>query len=197
MGDGSGGCDPHTAARAGQTRMPWALQSYLPGSHGDSATRRRTWHVIGTLTVCASLFGCAGNVTPVGPGVSSPLPAMPSPDARAGWRPIDLHDEGRIGAAYAASRQVWTETGARYAWIAINLANPIRLPEVEQEARSVMFLGEYQCGQHAWRPLEALWYQDRDGSNVLLREAPRGQGNLQPVAQHTLPDAFLDAICSG
>lgn len=197
MYDGGGGRDPRIAALAGEARPPGASERRLPASHADSLGRRRSWHVILAVTACAVLFGCTGSVTPARPGVASSLPDLPPPDARAAWRPIDLRDEGRIGAAYAASLQVRGQAGARYAWIAINLGNPIRLPEVEQEARSVMFLGEYQCGRRAWRAIEALWYRDPDGRMLLLREAPRGAGDLQPVAEHTLTDTFLDAICRG
>lgn len=197
MCDGGDGREPLMAAQAGEARPPGASGRRAPASHADAPGRRRSWHVILAVTACAVLLGCTGSVTPAGSGVASPSPDLPPPDARAAWRPIDLRDEGRIGAAYAASRQVRGQAGAHYAWIAINLANPIRLPEVEQEARSVVFLGEYQCGRRAWRPIEARWYQDPDGRTLLLREAPRGPGDLQPVAEHTLTDAFLDAICPG
>jgi hypothetical protein len=149
------------------------------------------------MTIGAALVGCASGTMPVDHGASLPSLTMPQPDPRATWRSIPLRDDGRIGTAYVASRPVRTQADARYAWIAINLANPIRLPEVEQDARSVIFLGEYRCGQHAWRPLDALWYRDLDGRGALLRDAPRGQGSLRAVAEDTLTDAFLDAICSG
>lgn len=121
---------------------------------------------------------------------------MPQPDPRPAWRPIDLRDGGRIGAGYAASRPVRGEAGARHAWIAINLSTPIRLPELGEEARSVLFLGEYRCERRAWRPLQARWYRDIDGRDAVLRETPRGPRALRSVAEDTLTDAFLDAACS-
>lgn len=177
--------------------MPDLLMTRVLDSNRSRPARRRAFEVIRTATLCAALGGCAGDATPVPTGVVAGLPAMPQPDARPAWRPIDLRDGGRIGSGYAASRQVRSQEGSRYAWLAITLSHAIRLPEVEQEARSVVFLGEYQCGEHAWRPLQALWYRDPDGRNELLRETPRGLGGLQTVAKDTLADAFLDAICSG
>jgi hypothetical protein len=121
---------------------------------------------------------------------------MPQAEPRQAWRRIDLRDGGRVGAAYLASRQVRHQDRSRYAWAAIDLSAPIRLREVEDEARNVVFLGEYRCDPPAWRPLRVLWYRDQAGHTPLLRETPRGPGGLQAIADQTFMDPFLDALCS-
>jgi hypothetical protein len=147
------------------------------------------------LTALLVVAGCAESV-PRGGGTEAVAFTQPQPEQRQAWRQIGLRDGGRIGQAYMAARQIDAAAGLRHAWIAIDLVEVIRLPEIGRDARSVLFLAEYRCDRHAWRPLQTVWFQEHGARTALLRETPRGPDELRAVVEGTLTDDFLDAVCA-
>ncbi len=154
------------------------------------------------LALAALLAACAQPqqaVEPAAPPAPAPAAtaAPPLPDVplapRRAWR--QLPDDGVPGTVFAASRPVDNGHGLRRGWIALNLAEPIPLPETGGRARSVAFLADYDCSAHAWHPLQTIWYRRRDGRGEALREQPRGPDGMRHVEDGTLIDAFLDEEC--
>ncbi|MBO0165659.1 hypothetical protein J0692_26015, partial [Vibrio alginolyticus] len=80
--------------------------------------------------------------------------------------------------------------GKERRWIVGNLRERIRLPETGGRARSVAFLADYHCGQHAWEPVEIVWFARPDARDEVLRERPHGSGERR-VREGTLVDVFL------
>ena len=79
-------------------------------------------------------------------------------------------------------------------WIAANLRESIPMPETGGRAASVAFLADYDCGKHAWQPVEAVWFARRNQRQEVLRERPRDPRERE-VGHGTLVDVFLDAAC--
>jgi hypothetical protein len=114
---------------------------------------------------------------------------------RSRWQRIPIDTRGNIASAFAASAMVPGPDGLRREWIAVNLKEPIPLPETGGHAASVTFLADYRCDRHAWDPIETIWHPRRDaGGGVALREQPRARG-ARVVQEGTLIDVFLDAAC--
>ncbi len=135
----------------------------------------------------------AAATAPVPPVAEAPLPPL-ALAPRARWTRIRIDPRSGISAAWRASPPIPRPEGRQRRWIVADLKAPIRLPETGGQARSVAFLADYRCDQHAWEPVEIIWFAGREAQRPMLTEAPRGRGERR-VAEGTLVDVFLDAAC--
>ncbi len=177
----------------------------------------------GLLAACSLvLLACGACSGPSGPapsaeavtaspgrGPDAPPPAAATPPAsqatplppvallpQSQWRRLSVGAIPNVASASAASRVREVQPGIRQVWVAVNLVDPIPLPETGGHARSMAFLADYRCGQaEAWDPIEIVWFQERNAARIALRERPRGPEGLRQVSDGTLNDAFVEAIC--
>ena len=152
------------------------------------------------------LAGCAPTSPPPlavpAPPASSeatPAPAGAQPDLalapRRTWRRIPLPRGTRLAGAYIASELRVESDGTRRVWMVINLLEPIRLPETGGAARSAAYLAEFRCDPHAWNPLLAIWYSQRNAVGEALREPARGPSGIRDVSEGSFLDVFVNAAC--
>lgn len=127
------------------------------------------------------------------PAAEAPLPPL-ALAPRTRWTRIRIDPRSGIRTAWRASPAIPRPEGRQRRWIVADLKEPIRLPETGGQARSVAFLADYRCDQHAWEPIEIIWFAAREAQRQVLAEAPRGRGERR-VAEGTLVDVFLDAAC--
>jgi len=146
--------------------------------------------------------GCAQQPPPPPP---EPVPIVRADPAtlppvqlgpRKTWQRIPITPRSGISEAYAASIVERDPSGLRRRWIVVNLAQPIRLPETGGYARSAASLADFHCENHSWKPIETVWYSQRNAVGEVLRDTPR-QNAPETIGQGTFVDVFLDAACKG
>lgn len=152
------------------------------------------------LAGCASIAPPPQEETPPRPTLAAPAPAAMEPGLalapRRSWRRIALPRGTRLAGAYVASELLTQPDGTRRVWMVANLLEPIRLPETGGSARSAAYFAEFRCEPHAWNPLLAIWYSQRNAVGEALREPMRGPAGIRDVSEGSFVDLFVNAACA-
>ena len=119
------------------------------------------------------------------------------PDARIGprrgWRPLRV-DNPEVANAFVDAGTMTQEGDARRGWIVMNFREGMPMPETGGRALSVAIVGDYRCAARQWRPLENIWYRERNAERMEWRQ-PSRQPTWREVERDTSIDVFLAGIC--
>lgn len=126
------------------------------------------------------------------------IASLISPDARVGprrgWRAVRV-DNPDVANGFIDAGSMTREDDARRAWLVMNFRESLPIPETGGRARSVALVADYRCAAREWRPLENLWYRNRNADGLEWR-APSRQPVFRAVEAGTATDVFLRAACS-
>lgn len=126
--------------------------------------------------------------------IASLLPRGSLPGPRSGWRRIRV-DNRDVSVGYIDAGSITVVDGARRAWLIMNFRDSLPIPETGGRALSVAMVGDYRCESRQWRPLESIWFRNRDAQRVEWRQ-PSRRPEFRDVEAGTATDLFLRTACN-
>lgn len=168
-----------------------------------------TRHWTGMSFAALLVLGACGAETPAAPAVAptpqaqqqagdqaiaSLLPPNARPGPRGGWRRVRV-DNADVATAFVDTGTVHMEGDARRAWIIMNFRDSMPIPETGGRAFSVALVGDYRCESREWRPLESIWFRQRDAQRLEWRQ-PSRRPEFRAVEAGTATDLFLTTACN-